>query len=183
MTLVLVLASSRCSSGQSTTPAASNARESSGSTSNADALATPEPVADSGSAIPDTGASPSADGSPSSAPDATASSAPDASPQTPLERERAAFAAAIPVFRRHCGACHLRESGRRAALHHFDITVDPFGGHHRHEMTLVLRRVLGEVTGREATMPPRAPGSVQGEDLALIRQWLAARDALERRAQ
>lgn len=179
--LLFGFAVSGCSSRQSTESTPTAAREPPGSGS----LTTPEALEVSGGSTTITVASPIDAGADSALLTATSpdGSRPVARWQTPLERERAAFALAIPVFRRHCGACHLRESGRRAALHHFDITVDPFGGHHRHEITLVLRRVLGEVQGREATMPPRAPGSVQGEELALIRQWLSARDAVERQVQ
>ena len=176
-TLALLFAVSACASNTTTTAQASNAGASSGAS-------TQPPSLDAESSQDASGP----DAAPVSAEDHSndASTAPvaldaaaESAASTPLGRERAAFSAALPVFMRRCGSCHARESGRRGALAHFDISVDPFGGHHRNEMTLTLRRVLGEVAGREATMPPRAPGSVQGEDLALIRQWLTARDQLD----
>lgn len=173
-TLALLFAVSACAPNTTTTAQASNA----GASSGASTQSTREPSADA--LGPDAALVVAEDqpGDASTAPVALDAAAESAAP-TALGRERAAFAAALPVFMRRCGSCHARESGRRGALAHFDLSVDPFGGHHRNEITLALRRVLGEVAGREATMPPRAPGSVQGEDLALIRRWLTARDQLD----
>ncbi|MCC7535818.1 MAG: hypothetical protein IT379_06380 [Deltaproteobacteria bacterium] len=86
-----------------------------------------------------------------------------------------AFAAARPALERHCDRCHGAAGGRQARRHLDTSSATP-GGHHAHELGRELRRVLG-ATGRRATMPPDARGSVTGDDLAALLAWA---DAIER---
>jgi mono/diheme cytochrome c family protein len=89
-----------------------------------------------------------------------------------------AYEKAKPVFDKFCANCHTqgRPGARKGTLAHLDTTVYPFTGHHSHETTATVRRVLG-VGGGKATMPMNKPGAVQGEDLALIIAWADAFDA------
>jgi hypothetical protein len=95
-----------------------------------------------------------------------------------LAAETAAYEAAKPVFEQYCASCH--QQGKRGAskkkLDHFDMTAYPFGGHHAGEMSKEIREVLG-IDGGKATMPKNKPGSVNGDDLALIAAWADAFDA------
>lgn len=96
-----------------------------------------------------------------------------------LTAEKAAYDRARPVFDRHCARCHTSAGDHRQqkkALPHFSMDAYPFGGHHATELAETIRQVLG-ATGEDATMPEDDPGSVQGEELAIILAWA---DAFER---
>lgn len=131
---------------------------------------------------------------PSVNPDATATptpapTAPEVAPEpaTPdpaqakkdlLAAELSAYEAAKPVFDKFCASCHTKggPGAKKGTLAHFETTNYPFQGHHTEEMAESIRKTLG-VGGRKATMPRNKPGSVQGEDLALILKWADAFDA------
>lgn len=55
------------------------------------------------------------------------------------------------------------------------MTSYPFRGHHADDIGASIRRVLGG-SGKKATMPKDGPGSVQGDDLALVLAWADAFD-------
>ena len=95
-----------------------------------------------------------------------------------LAAEMAAFARAKPVFDKNCSSCHVMggKGAKRKTLEHFNMTKYPFGGHHAGEITASIRKSLG-LTGGKATMPKKKPGSVQGDDLAVIAAWADAFDA------
>jgi hypothetical protein len=95
-----------------------------------------------------------------------------------LAAETKAYEAAKPVFDKYCASCH-QQGGKKATakkLGHFDITRYPFGGHHAGEVGKTVRDVLG-VGGGKPTMPYGNPGSVKGDELALIVAWSEAFDA------
>jgi mono/diheme cytochrome c family protein len=95
-----------------------------------------------------------------------------------LADEQAAFDKAKPVFERYCAGCHT-QSGKQASakkLDHFEMTSYPFGGHHAATIGPTIRKVLA-VGGGKATMPDNRPGTVTGDDLALIAAWTKAWDA------
>ncbi len=95
-----------------------------------------------------------------------------------LATETAAYEQAKPVMQTYCASCHTK-SGKKASskkLGHFDMTSYPFGGHHAGEMGVTIRKVLG-IDGSKPTMPANKPGSVKGDDLALISAWADAFDA------
>ncbi len=100
-----------------------------------------------------------------------------AGPVTP--GERAAFAAAKPVFEQHCFRCHTK-TGRKAkpkSLAHLTMDRYPFGGHHAAEAGAVIRRVLGAGPAKkEPTMPSDDRGAVAGEELAKVLAWADAFD-------
>ncbi len=112
---------------------------------------------------------------PSAEPTASASAAPTTPAKSP---EHAAHEAAQPVFEKYCASCHMtgRPQATPKALEHFKMDGYPYGGHHEHEVAAEVRRVLG-ATGKKATMPKGAPGSVKGEELALVLKWADAFDA------
>ena len=95
------------------------------------------------------------------------------------EEERAAFAAARPVFEQHCFRCHTAK-GRKAkpkSLAHLTMDRYPFGGHHASEAGTAIRRALG--TGpekKEPTMPSDDRGAVAGDQLAKVLAWANAFD-------
>lgn len=95
-----------------------------------------------------------------------------------LAAETAAYKAAEPVFGKYCAQCH--EKGQKGAkaktLKHFEMTTYPFTGDHGMEIAKEIREVLG-VTGEKPTMPKTKPGSVTGDELALIVAWADAFDA------
>ncbi len=112
---------------------------------------------------------------------------PDAAPTGPdptqvktdlLAAETAAYNNAKPVFEKYCGSCHQKggKSATAKKMGHFDMTAYPFGGHHVGEMSATVRKVLG-IDGSKPTMPKGKPGSVKGDDLALIAAWADAFDA------
>lgn len=94
-----------------------------------------------------------------------------------LAQEKSAFELAQPIFKKHCARCH--EKGNKKAkpkiLKHFDMTSYPFGGEHADEMGKEIREVLA-IGGGKATMPMDKPGSVEGDELALIAAWADAYD-------
>jgi hypothetical protein len=65
-----------------------------------------------------------------------------------------------------------------AKLKHFDMTSYPFAGHHAAEWGPKIRQQLG-IGGGKAKMPKDKPGSVRGDDLALIEAWSRAWDAAQ----
>lgn len=95
-----------------------------------------------------------------------------------LAAEISAYEAAKPVFDKFCAGCHTKAGpgAKKGTLAHFETTNYPFQGHHTDEMAASIRKTLG-VGGGRATMPRNKPGSVQGEDLALILKWADAFDA------
>lgn len=112
---------------------------------------------------------------------------PDAAPAGPdpaqvkadlLAAENAAYENAKPVFGKFCASCHQKggKSATAKKMGHFDMTTYPFGGHHVGEMSGTVRKVLG-IDGSKPTMPKGKPGSVKGDDLALIAAWADAFDA------
>lgn len=106
------------------------------------------------------------------------SSRPRPRPTEPASKEGAdaTYAAARPVFERHCGKCHSRaeRGGNKDALKHFDMTSYPFRGHHADAIAPSIASAMG-LDGSEATMPKgKAAGSVSDQDLAAIRAWVDA---------
>ena len=91
--------------------------------------------------------------------------------------EQTAYEKARPVFEAHCARCHSKASKKAKAttLGHFDMTSYPFGGEHAAEISGEVREVLG-IGGGKATMPKDKPGSVKGDELALIASWADAYD-------
>jgi mono/diheme cytochrome c family protein len=93
--------------------------------------------------------------------------------------ERAAFAAARPVFEKHCFRCHTK-NGRKAkpkSLAHLTLDRYPLGGHHAAEAGTVVRRVLGAGPEKKPpTMPSDDVGAVAADDLAKILAWADAFD-------
>jgi mono/diheme cytochrome c family protein len=111
----------------------------------------------------------------------TASAVPTTAPTTPPAAktpELLAHEAAQPVFEKYCASCHTtgRPQATPKALEHFKMDGYPYGGHHEGSIAAEVRRVLG-ATGKKATMPKGAPGSVKGDDLALVLKWADAFDA------
>jgi hypothetical protein len=100
-----------------------------------------------------------------------------AAPSDLLSEEQRAYEAAQPVFERYCTKCHTARGAqsRRSALRHLNMDTYPFGGHHAHEMGSTMRKILG-ATGEKPTMPRDKPGTVKGEDLALVIAWTEAFD-------
>ena len=97
-----------------------------------------------------------------------------------LAAERAAYDKAKPVFDKYCAGCHTH-GGKQATekkLDHFEMTSYPFGGHHAGTLGPTIRKVLA-VDGGKATMPNGKPGSVTGDDLAVITAWSRAWDAAQ----
>ncbi len=106
---------------------------------------------------------------------------PPAEPQAALAAETAAYEKAKPVFEKYCSACHTK-AGKQSAkkkLDHFAMDTYPFGGEHSAFIGNHIRDVLG-LSGKQATMPDDKPGSVKGDDLALIKAWADAWDAAEK---
>ena len=97
-----------------------------------------------------------------------------------MAAETAAYAQARPVFEKRCGGCHIKGGASATAkkLAHVDMTTYPFAGHHTDTITTTVRHVLG-VDGAKPTMPKDKPGSVKGDELALITAWADAYDAAE----
>jgi hypothetical protein len=95
------------------------------------------------------------------------------------QEERAAFAAARPVFEQHCFRCHTAK-GRKArpkSLAHLTMDRYPFGGHHASEAAAVIRGVLGAgPEKKEASMPSDDRGAVTGDQLAKVLAWADAFD-------
>ncbi len=97
-----------------------------------------------------------------------------------LAAETAAYEKAKPVFEKYCASCHTK-AGKKSAkkkLDHFDMDTYPFGGEHTAFIGNHIRDVLG-LSGKKATMPDNKPGSVKGDELALIKAWADAWDAAE----
>jgi len=97
-----------------------------------------------------------------------------------LAAETAAYDQAKPVFDTYCAGCHA-QGGAKATdktLAHLDITTYPFGGHHVATMGPTIKHVLG-IDGAKPIMPKNAPGSVQGDELALVTAWAAAWQAAD----
>lgn len=97
-----------------------------------------------------------------------------------LAAETAAYEKAKPVFEKYCSTCHSK-AGKKSAkkkLDHFSIDSYPFGGEHTAFIGNHIRDVLG-LSGKKATMPDDKPGSVKGDDLALVKAWADAWDAAE----
>jgi hypothetical protein len=92
--------------------------------------------------------------------------------------ELAAYEQAKPVLEKYCAGCHVKggKNAKPKTLAHLDMTAYPFTGHHAEEISGEIREVLG-ATGKKATMPRSKPGSVKGEELALILAWADAFDA------
>ncbi len=112
---------------------------------------------------------------------------PDAEPAGPdpaqvkadlLAAETVAYEAAKPVFQKYCAGCHQKggKSATSKKMGHFDMTAYPFGGHHAGEISATIRKVLA-IGGGTPTMPKGKPGSVKGDDLALIAAWADTFDA------
>jgi cytochrome c553 len=95
-----------------------------------------------------------------------------------LAAEMAAYERAKPVFGTYCASCHQKggKSATAKKMGHFDMTTYPFGGHHAGEMGETMRKVLG-IDGSKPTMPRNKPGSIKGDELALIAAWADAFDA------
>lgn len=93
-----------------------------------------------------------------------------------LAAENAAYDNAKPVFRKYCASCHTK-GGKKATgkkLGHFDMTTYPFGGAHTKSIGNEVRVVLAIDGNKKATMPDDKPGSIKGDDLALIKAWTEA---------
>jgi hypothetical protein len=123
---------------------------------------------------------PAADAGPSGAAnldgaDAGATAGPADAPPDLVAAERVAYERAKPVFDRYCVGCHTKPKGLRSTLEHLDMTSYPFGGHHAEDVAAMVRTSVG-ATGKRATMPKNAPGTLKGEDLALVLAWADAFD-------
>ncbi len=109
---------------------------------------------------------------------------PPPAPVDPAQQEVTAYNAAKSVFEKSCGECHVprkkaRERRRKKykkALKHFSMVSYPFGGHHAYDIGRQIRKSLGVDGGKKATMPKDDPGTVTGDDLALIVAWTRAFD-------
>jgi mono/diheme cytochrome c family protein len=102
-------------------------------------------------------------------------------PVDPLAAETSAWKAALPVFQKYCSHCHT-EGGKvatRKKLNHFNFTSYPITGHHAPTIGVTIRNVLG-LSGKKARMPADKPGSVTGNDLALIKAWTDAWEAADK---
>ena len=98
-----------------------------------------------------------------------------------LAAETGAWDKAKPVFTKYCATCHTKD-GKKAAkkkLDHFTMDTYPPGGHHTATIGFTIRDVLG-ISGKKATMPFDKPGSVKGDDLAMIKAWTDAWEAAEK---
>jgi hypothetical protein len=98
-----------------------------------------------------------------------------------LAAETATYEKAKPTFEKYCSACHTK-AGKKSAkkkLDHFDMDTYPFGGEHTAFIGNHIRDVLG-LSDKKATMPYDKPGSVKGDDLAIIKAWADAWDAAEK---
>ncbi len=98
-----------------------------------------------------------------------------------LAAETAAYDKAKPVFQKYCSTCHTKagkKSGKKK-LDHFAMDAYPFGGEHTAFIGDHVRGVLG-LSGKKATMPYDKPGSVKGDDLALVKAWADAWEAAEK---
>lgn len=98
-----------------------------------------------------------------------------------LASETVAWTTAKPAFDKACASCHTKD-GKKAAkkkLDHFDMSSYPPGGHHTGTIGYTIREVLG-LTDKPATMPYGKPGTVKGEDLALIKAWTDAWETAEK---
>ena len=115
-----------------------------------------------------------------SSPDATAVPDPAQIMAELLAAETAAYQQAKPVFEQFCSKCHQQGAKKATAkkLDHFDMTSYPFGGHHVAAMSTTIRHTLG-ADGAKPTMPADSPGSVAGDDLALVTAWADAWDAAD----
>ncbi|HVV85897.1 MAG TPA: hypothetical protein VHE35_22715 [Kofleriaceae bacterium] len=114
------------------------------------------------------------------APDASTAADPAQVKADLFAAETAAYQQAKPVFDQSCGSCHS-QGGKQASakkLAHLDITTYPFAGEHKDTITVVIRHVLG-IDGAKPIMPDDKPGSVKGDELALIAAWADAYDAAE----
>jgi hypothetical protein len=92
-----------------------------------------------------------------------------------LASEQDAYQKAKPVFDKYCAKCHA-QGGKNAAkksLKHFDMTSYPFGGEHALMVGPEVREAVG-LTDEKAIMPKDKPGSVKGDELALIDAWAQA---------
>ena len=90
--------------------------------------------------------------------------------------ETAAYEKAKPVFAKFCSSCHTK-AGKKAAkkkLDHFSMDTYPFGGEHIKSIGNEVRKVLAIDGAKKPTMPFDKPGSVKGDDLALIKAWTEA---------
>ena len=136
-----------------------------------DGSATPMPDMAMGSAKPSEPMKPSEPAKPAEPPKPdTAKIKTDA-----MATEMAAYDKAKPVFGKYCASCHT-QAGKKATkkkLDHFTMDSYPFGGEHTKSIGNEIRKVLG-VDGAKATMPFDKPGSVTGEDLAIIKAWTEA---------
>ncbi len=95
-----------------------------------------------------------------------------------LAVEVAAYQSARLVFEEECGGCHTPDSTRKKpkkAVAHFSMGSYPFAGHHQSELGRSIRMAIGG-TGKPATMPKDAPGSLAGEDLKVLLAWADAFD-------
>jgi hypothetical protein len=95
----------------------------------------------------------------------------------PLEAELQAYAMMEPIFVTHCARCHQpgEAEADAATLRHFSMGEYPLGGHHAHEMSDTIRKVLG-AGGGDPTMPEDDPGALAGEELAIVLLWADAFD-------
>jgi hypothetical protein len=99
----------------------------------------------------------------------------------PLAAETSAWKAALPVFQKYCSHCHT-EGGKVATkkkLNHFNFTSYPITGHHANTIGVTIRDVLG-LSGKKVRMPFDKPGSVTGDNLALIKAWTDAWEAADK---
>lgn len=118
----------------------------------------------------------------------TGETTPDAAPAEPepdphealMAAETSAWDSAKPVIDKYCGGCHV-EGGAKATekkLEHINFTRYPIESHHTDTLTATIGHVLG-VDGAKPTMPKDKPGSVKGDELALIEAWIEAYNAAE----
>ena len=91
------------------------------------------------------------------------------------EAERTAWARAKPVFAKYCAKCHTKHvrGATAESLDAFDMTKYPIAGKYTKVVGDVVRDVLGQ-SGVPAKMPKDKPGTLVGDDLALILAWTDA---------
>jgi mono/diheme cytochrome c family protein len=95
--------------------------------------------------------------------------------------ETAAWDQAKPVFEKYCAHCHTTAGKKKSAkkLDHFNMDSYPLTGHHAATIGFTIRDVLG-ISGKKPTMPSDKPGSVKGDELALVNAWTDAWEAAEK---
>ena len=96
-----------------------------------------------------------------------------------IAAEESALAKARPVLERACFPCHTTAGAKasKLAIEHLSMDAYPFTGEHAITAGADVRVALGVESGKPATMPKKAPGTVTGADLDALVAWSRAFDA------